>query len=134
MYAYRIDEHFGITRADDAAAEMKARAWDWDCLDYDDRNDVWCNDWGLIEAEPVLAWIGRARRVPLPAYILGADGENSCDPHVAMADVRFGRERDQSRWPVRTDQSGRRVVGRDPADVVVDSRTVTADEERRSDT
>lgn len=116
MYAYRIDEGFGITRVDDAAAEMKARAWDWDRLDYDGCDDVWCNDWGLIEAEPVLAWIGQARRVPLPAYILGGDGEDSCDPHIAMGEVRFGRERDQSRWPVRTDGSGRRAIGMDPGD------------------
>jgi hypothetical protein len=120
MYAYRIDEDFSITRVDDAAAEMKARAWDWDRLDYDDRNDVWCNDWGLIEAEPVLAWIGQARRVPLPAYILGGDGEDSCAPYIAMDEMRFGRERDQSSWPVRTDASGQLVIGLDPSDVIAD--------------
>lgn len=120
MVAYRIDEDFKITRVEDVAAEMKARAWDWDRQGYDDRNDVWCNDWGLIEAGPVLAWIGQARRVPLPAYIRGADGENSCDPDVMMEDVRFGRERDQSRWPVRADASGRLVIGLDPTDVIVD--------------
>ncbi|MCD2323040.1 hypothetical protein LQ953_03305 [Sphingomonas sp. IC-56] len=97
---------------------MKARGWDWSCLDYDDGHDVWCNDWGLVEPDLVLAWVGRARRVPLPAYIRGADGEDSCDPHVAMADVRSGREGDQSHWPVRADPSGRRVIGLDPADVV----------------
>ena len=74
MVAYRIDEDFKITRVEDVAAEMKARAWDWDRQGYDDRNDVWCNDWGLIEAGPVLAWIGQARRVPLPALIRDRNG------------------------------------------------------------
>lgn len=120
MVAYRIDEDFSITRVEESAAEMEARPWDWDCLDYDDRNDVWCNDRGLIEAEPVLAWIGQARRVPLPAYILGADGEASCDPHIAIEEVRFGCERDPSRWPVRAGASGRLVIELDPSDMIVD--------------
>jgi hypothetical protein len=97
MVAYRIDADFNISWVEDEIAEMDARGWDWDCLDYSDHDDVWCNDRGLFEADPVLAWIGPARRIPLPAYIRGADGEDSCDPHVAITDVRFGPERELSK-------------------------------------
>ncbi|MBB3349276.1 hypothetical protein [Sphingomonas sp. BK069] len=114
MVAYRIDKDLTISRVDDHRAEMKACGWAWDCLDYDDTNDVWCNDWGLTEPDLVFAWIGRARRVPLPAYILGVDGEDSCDPHLAIEDVRFGSERYQARWPLRVSDDGNMVVGFDP--------------------
>ncbi len=116
MIAYRIDADLSITRVEDADAEMNARDWDWSCLDYDDANDVWSNDWGLTESGLTLAWIGRARRVPLPAYVRGADGEDSCDPHLAIDEVRFGKEGDQSRWPLRVEPSGRVVIAHAPDD------------------
>lgn len=116
MIAYRIDTDFRISRVADADAAMKAHGWDWSCLDYDDTHDVWSNDWGLVEPDPTLAWIGRARRVTLPAYILGADGEDSCMPTIAIDDVRFGKERDQSRFQFRTEPGGRLVIGLDPDD------------------
>lgn len=40
MIAYRIDTDFSISRVDDADAEMKARGWDWSCLDYDYTHDI----------------------------------------------------------------------------------------------
>ena len=122
MFAYRIDTDFSISRVEDVDAEMKARGWDWSCLDYDDAHDVWSNDWGLVEVDYTLAWISRARRVTLPAYIRGADGEDSCDPTIAIGDVRFGKERDQSRFPFRIEPDGRRVLGLDPNDVIEEGR------------
>lgn len=120
MIAYRIDTDFSIARVDDVDAEMKARGWDWSCLDYDDTHDIWSNDWGLVEPDPTLAWIGRARRVTLPAYIRGADGGDSCEPTIAIDEVRFGKERDQSRFHFRSEPDGRLVLGLDPIDVIVD--------------
>ncbi len=119
MIAYRIDADFSISRVDDAEAEMKARGWDWSCLDYDDTHDVWSNDWGLVEVDYTLAWIGRARRITLPAYIRGADGEDSCEPTIAIGDVRFGKECNQSQYQFPTEPDGRQVLGLDPNDVIV---------------
>lgn len=122
MIAYRIDTDFSISRVDDADAEMIARGWDWSCLDYDDTHDVWSDDWGLAKSDCTLAWIGRARRVTLPAYIRGADGEDSCEPTIAIEEVRFGMERDQSRFQFRTEPGGRLVIGLDPDDRVEERR------------
>ena len=93
MIVCRIDKNFTISPVKDGAVEIKARLR-LNCLDYDDRNDLWCNEWGSSEPDPALAWVGRARRVPLPPYFLGADGEDSCKPHVAIEDVLSGSERD----------------------------------------
>lgn len=122
MIAYRIDTDFSISRVDEADAEMNARGWDWSCVDYDDTHDIWSNDWGLVEPDPTLAWIGRARRVTLPAYIRGADGEDSCEPTIAIDDVRFGKERDQSRFQIRSEPGGRLVIGLDPDDRIEEGR------------
>ncbi|WP_294235160.1 hypothetical protein [uncultured Sphingomonas sp.] len=90
MGAYRIDKDLTITRVEGAPSEIIGDYQTWDCVSYDADNDIWCNDRGLFEDDLVVAWVGEAGRVPLPAFILGRYDGAYGDPHLALEDVRFG--------------------------------------------
>ncbi len=98
MGAYRIDKDFTITRVEGSPREIIDEHQEWDCVAYDAENDIWCNDWGLLDAELVVAWIGEARRVPLPAFILGRYGNGYGDPRLPLEDVRFGEVGNSGAW------------------------------------
>ena len=59
-----------------------------DMKTFDDANDIIVDDWGLFCDVLVTATIGNLRRIPLPVYIVGADGEDSVDTTLDVADVR----------------------------------------------
>lgn len=59
----------------------------WDCHSLDDDNDVWVDDEGLLASGVSVARIGRAGRVPLPAYVVGLDGEACTDTSLSLATV-----------------------------------------------
>lgn len=98
MGAYRIDKDFTITRIEGLPAEIIGDHQKWDCVAYDAENDVWCNDGGLFEDRPAVAWIGEALRVPLPAFILGRYDGGYGDPHLAIEEVRFGEVGNSYAW------------------------------------
>jgi len=89
MIAYRIDKDLTISKVEGSLREILTKDIVWACLPYDKDNDIWYDDFGLLRKGVVLARIGYHRRVPLPVYILGADGERCCDPLVSIEDVEF---------------------------------------------
>lgn len=90
MLAYLIGRDFSIVRVEGTLQELRHNKQDWGYVDYDDSNEIWHDDFGLFSGDVVLAWIGRARRVPLPVLIMGVDGERSVDPTIELERVRFG--------------------------------------------
>jgi hypothetical protein len=59
-----------------------------DMVTFDDANDIVVDDEGLFQLFLVTATIGNLRRLPLPAYIVGADGEEAVDTKLDVEDVR----------------------------------------------
>jgi len=59
-----------------------------DMVTFDDENDIVVDDFGLFNAVLVTATIGNLRRLPLPAYVVGADGEDTVDTTLDVADVQ----------------------------------------------
>ena len=50
-------------------------------------NDIWVDDEGLLAPGVSVARIGRAGRVPLPAYVVGLDGEACTDTTLSLATI-----------------------------------------------
>jgi hypothetical protein len=92
LIAYRIESDFTISLVEGSIVEILDDRWVWACCDYGGGHDIWYDDEGLFKDRPVLAWIGEARRVPLPVYITGSSGEESCDPCMTIDEVCFGPE------------------------------------------
>lgn len=59
-----------------------------DMVTFDDANDIVVDDEGLFNPFLVSATIGSLRRLPLPAYVVGADGEDTVDTTLDVADVQ----------------------------------------------
>lgn len=59
----------------------------WDCHSLDDDNDIWVDDEGLLAPGAGVARIGQAGRVPLPAFVVGIDGEACMDTILSLATV-----------------------------------------------
>lgn len=87
MKAFRIDTN-GVTEIEGEETDILTRDIHWDCVTLDDTHDVWVNDEGLLGYKPLLARIGTRDRLPLPAYILGADGEDCVDATLTLREVR----------------------------------------------
>lgn len=87
MRVIKIDT-MGATEVDmDFDAFMDDSEISWDCHSLDDDNDVWVDDEGLLEPGASVARIGQAGRVPLPAYVVGVDGEACTDTTLSLATV-----------------------------------------------
>lgn len=91
MIAYLIDKDFTISKVEGSIKEILHKEIVWACLGYNEDNDIWYDDFGLSKGNIVLAKVGRHPRVPLPVYIMGGDGELSCDPWIPMEEVEFER-------------------------------------------
>lgn len=61
---------------------------DWDCFDLGEDHVVWVLDDGLFRPGVVLATFGDRPNIPLPAYILGRDGERTVGATISVADLR----------------------------------------------
>lgn len=78
----------GATEIDmDFDAFMDDSGISWDCRSIDADNDVWVDDEGLLAPGVSVARIGRAGRVPLPAYVVGLDGEACTDTTLSLATI-----------------------------------------------
>lgn len=87
MRVIKIDT-MGATEIDmDFDAFMDDSGISWDCRSIDDDNDVWVDDEGLLAPNVKVARVGAAGRVPLPAYVVGVDGEACCDTSLSLAKV-----------------------------------------------
>ena len=61
---------------------------EFDMVTFDDANDIVVDDWGLFNDVLVTATIGNLRRLPLPAYVVGADGEDTVATTLDVANVQ----------------------------------------------
>lgn len=83
--AYRIDRS-GITQLLAEPDVLLAGDTAWDCVKLDAAHDLWVDDEALLKRWPVFATIG-TKRVPLPVYLLGADGERSTSATFSPREV-----------------------------------------------
>lgn len=89
MKAYRINKDLTVDEIDVPVESWKTRDIVWAMLGFDEINDIWYNDEGLFDPGVITASIGRHPRVPLPAYILGSDGEDYAEPTIPVDLVRL---------------------------------------------
>ncbi|MDH7971290.1 hypothetical protein QH494_03780 [Sphingomonas sp. AR_OL41] len=90
MKAFRVDR-FGITEVDmpddfDDTAVF-GWDWDWDCVRLGNGHDAWVRDDALFQPGLALATFGEHANVPLPAYVLGADGERTVAATISLDDL-----------------------------------------------
>lgn len=87
MRAFKIGQG-GIIELNESLESMISPESTWDCLRLPNGHGVWVDDEGLFKQPVLTATIDEAHRVPLPAYILGEDGERCADATLSMAEVR----------------------------------------------
>lgn len=95
MKAFRIDVD-GVTEVDEELAQILTKDVAWDCATFDDEHDTWVHDEGLSRKGLRFADIGARCNLPLPAYVLGVDGERSV---AAKHDIETVRKRVQIHPP-----------------------------------
>lgn len=86
MRTLKIDVD-GITELDLEEDEIHTPDTTWDCVELDDGHDIWVDDFGLFRSPGRVAALGD-RRIPMPGYVLGAQGENSVAATIDIERVR----------------------------------------------
>ncbi|WP_174290976.1 hypothetical protein [Sphingomonas bacterium] len=87
MQAFRIDLD-GVTEVDLADDFLVASGVMWDYFELDAKHVVYVDDMGMFAERVDLASVGPNRATPLPAYVLGVDGEDTVGATMSFADVR----------------------------------------------
>lgn len=75
MRAIKINKDRNVEEIDIPVEEWRTPDISWSAVPFDQTHDIYYNDEGGFEAGAAYADIGPIRRVILPAYILGSDGE-----------------------------------------------------------
>lgn len=88
MKAFKVDR-FGITEVDmpDDFVRSAVFGWDWDCVRLENGHDAWVRDDALFQPGLALATFGERANVPLPAYVLGVDGERTVAATISLDDL-----------------------------------------------
>ncbi|MFZ3481763.1 hypothetical protein [Sphingomonas sp. 3-13AW] len=89
MKAYRINRDLTVDEIDAPIESWKTPDIVWAMLGFDTVNDIWYDDEALFDPGAITASIGRHPRVPLPAYIVGSDGEDFAPPTIPIDLVRL---------------------------------------------
>ena len=79
---------WGVQELDDDESRILSAEKDWTRLDLDENHDLWVDDNALLAPGGVfLARVGHHAQVPLPAVILGSEGERSVDATLDWKDL-----------------------------------------------
>jgi hypothetical protein len=89
MKAYRINTDLTVDEIDVPVEEWMTKEIVWAMLGFDAVNDIYYDDFGLFMPGVITASIGRHPRVPLPAYVVGSDGEDIAPPTIPVDLVRL---------------------------------------------
>ena len=87
MKAFWVDRH-GVAAIDEPLDDMLARFDLFDAFELDGRHEVYVEDEGLFAPGVVLARVGSRSRIPLPALVVGFEGERSVDATLTLDEVR----------------------------------------------
>ncbi|MBM3929053.1 MAG: hypothetical protein FJ335_11450 [Sphingomonadales bacterium] len=82
MKGFWIDER-GVSEIDVDPDWTARSSITWDAVPLGDGHTVWVDDMGLFRPNPLIATIG-TQRLPLPALVLGREGERSADVTMGM--------------------------------------------------
>jgi hypothetical protein len=88
MKVLRVDRH-GVTEVEADEQDILSPEITWDTLTFDGAHDIWCDDEGLFVPEAFMASIGKHRRVPLPAYLIGVSGERAVVTSMSADELQF---------------------------------------------
>jgi hypothetical protein len=87
MKGWRL-RSWGVEELDDDESRILRSDIVWTCLELDEGHDIWIDDNALLNPEGVfIARVGAHARVPLPAVILGSDGERPVDATLDWKDL-----------------------------------------------
>jgi hypothetical protein len=88
MKGWRL-RSWGVQELDADESEILRDDIEWTCLHLDAKHDIWVDDDALSTPGGVfVARVGQHGRVPLPAIVLGVDGERSVDATIDENELR----------------------------------------------
>lgn len=87
MRTLRIDRDLSITEIDVPPSEWMGDN-DWDAERVNDTHYAWVLDDGLFQPGLVVANIGNAKKMPLPAYVTGFKGEVKTDAMISVEELK----------------------------------------------
>lgn len=88
MKAFKVDMG-GVEEIDMPEDFITAETadWDWDCVRLDNGHDAWVRDDALFQPSLSTATFGARPNVPLPAYVMGTDGERTVAATMTLDEV-----------------------------------------------
>lgn len=87
MKAIRIDRTGAVELVEGAFEELCDDSVTWDGITVERNHSIYFDDFGLFAPDAVVAKIGVYPNVPLPAIVLGLDGENDVDVRLTVDEV-----------------------------------------------
>jgi hypothetical protein len=86
MRTIRINADRTVEEIDAEAFDWLDQEVDWDCVTISPGVDIWTRDDGLETADTVAVIAGH--RLPLPAFVTGADGERTVASTLSLEQVQ----------------------------------------------
>lgn len=87
MKAIRIDRSGAVELVEGVFEELCENSVSWDGITIDRTHSIYFDDFGPFAPDAVVARIGIYPNVPLPAIILGLDGEKDVDVRLTVEEV-----------------------------------------------
>lgn len=87
MRVLLVERDLTITELETDPAEWRGDD-DWDAAKVDNAHYAWVKDDALFVPGVVVADIGEAKRMPLPAYVTGFEGERTIDARLSVDELR----------------------------------------------
>jgi len=87
MRILRIDVDMTVTEIDVEKDDWMTKDIDWDVVRIDEEHDAWVDDAGLLRADGRYGIVA-GRRIPLPAYVAGVDGERTVGATIEVNALR----------------------------------------------
>ncbi len=87
MKAIRIDRTGAVELVKGAFEELCDKSVTWDGITLERIHSIYFDESGLFVSDAVVAKIGAYPNVPLPAIVLGLDGEKDVDVRLTVEEV-----------------------------------------------
>ena len=83
MKALIINRDLSVTEHEGPPDSWMDAEIDWDHVELDNDHVIYFDDNAMEDANVIFAEVGKHPKIPLPAYVVGKDGEKTGEPKLS---------------------------------------------------
>jgi hypothetical protein len=87
MKALIINRDLSVAEHEGERDSWMDQETDWDAVDLNDQNVIYFDDNAMEDADVIFARVSQHPKIPLPAYVVGKDGEKTGEPTISATEL-----------------------------------------------